>query len=144
MISVKPPENFQPIFEVVACLLEQAGEILLLHRQSHKNQPNTWGLPAGKVETGESREQALTREIFQETGYVVDPYQPKHVITRNVRYPEFDFVYHMYHLSLTIRPTIQINLGEHQASQWVSPNRALELNLILDLPDCLRLYYNLP
>ena len=67
MLYMQKPEKFTPKFEVVSCFLEYKNEILLLLRQDHKNQPNTSGVPAGKVDTGENIDDAMVREIFEET-----------------------------------------------------------------------------
>jgi ADP-ribose pyrophosphatase YjhB (NUDIX family) len=50
MISKNKPENFTPKFEVVSCFVEYKNEILLLLRQDHKPQGNTYGVPAGKID----------------------------------------------------------------------------------------------
>jgi len=50
MISKHIPENFNPKFEVVSCFVEYEDEILLLRRQDHKPEPNTYGVPAGKID----------------------------------------------------------------------------------------------
>ncbi len=42
MISKDKLENFTPKFEVVSCFVEYKNEILLLLRQDHKPQHNTW------------------------------------------------------------------------------------------------------
>jgi ADP-ribose pyrophosphatase YjhB (NUDIX family) len=62
MISKNKPENFNPKWEVVSCFVEYKNEILLLLRQDHKLQPNTWGVPAGKVDIGETIRKAMKRE----------------------------------------------------------------------------------
>ncbi len=44
------------------------GEILFLRRNSNDSfYPNTWGLPGGKIESGETPEQAVRREVQEET-----------------------------------------------------------------------------
>lgn len=55
-----------PIVAVIAVLL-RGDDILLVSR---KNPPDVglWGFPGGKMEFGESIEQAAVRELFEETG----------------------------------------------------------------------------
>ena len=50
MLYKEKPENFTPKFEVVSCFVEYNNKILLLLRQDHKPEPNTYGVPAGKVD----------------------------------------------------------------------------------------------
>ena len=42
------------------------GEVLVVHRPRYDD----WSLPKGKLEGGESFEQAALREVLEETGYV--------------------------------------------------------------------------
>lgn len=59
---------------VSAILLNQAGEILLQHRDDNPaiRYPGHWALFGGTVETGESAHAAARREILEETGYNVE------------------------------------------------------------------------
>lgn len=53
---------------VVTGLLEKEGKVLILKRSSKEEfLPNYWELPSGKVEFGETVEQALKREFKEET-----------------------------------------------------------------------------
>ncbi|MCB9383631.1 MAG: (deoxy)nucleoside triphosphate pyrophosphohydrolase [Bryobacterales bacterium] len=51
---------------VVAGILEQHGAILACRRRSDQAHPGKWEFPGGKVEPGESPEQALRRELCEE------------------------------------------------------------------------------
>ena len=59
MIFKERPPNFSSEFDVASCFVEHDGEILLLHRQDHKPEGNTWGVPAGKVDEGEEIMQTM-------------------------------------------------------------------------------------
>lgn len=55
-----------------AGILFIAGEkILLMQRQGDCDFTGTWGLPFGKIESGETPEQAAIRECLEETGFIV-------------------------------------------------------------------------
>ncbi|MEZ5397240.1 MAG: NUDIX domain-containing protein [Bryobacterales bacterium] len=51
---------------VVAGILVQGGAILACRRRSDQAHPGKWEFPGGKVEPGESPEQALRRELSEE------------------------------------------------------------------------------
>ncbi len=51
----------------VAVVFNHEGRILLQHRTDNAH----WGLPGGAMETGETAEEAIVREVKEETGYDV-------------------------------------------------------------------------
>lgn len=53
---------------VVAAILYESGEVLIFRRGPDQSGAGFWEFPGGKVEPGESPEQALKREIFEEIG----------------------------------------------------------------------------
>ena len=141
MIHHTKPEKFNPKFEVVSCFIEHEDEILLLLRQDHKNQPNTYGIPAGKVGEWEAKDVAVIREIFEETGLEIDGLS--YFKELYVQYPTYDFVYHIYHKKLDQRPEVKINLEEHKNHTWKTPKEALNEKLIPDEDVCIKLFYGL-
>lgn len=52
---------------VGAVVRDEAGRLLLVRRM-HPPEQGRWSLPGGRVEPGESDEQALVREVREETG----------------------------------------------------------------------------
>jgi mutator protein MutT len=56
----------------VGAILTQAGQILLV-RRGHEPEAGRWSLPGGRVEPGETDEQAVVREVREETGLEVLP-----------------------------------------------------------------------
>lgn len=53
---------------VVAALIEREGKYLLSRRRADKHFGGYWEFPGGKLEDGESPEQALERELMEELG----------------------------------------------------------------------------
>lgn len=143
MIYHEKPEGFKPKFEVVGCFLEHDGEILLLHRQDHKPEGGTWCVPAGKVDPDEDLAVAIVREMGEETGHWADPSSVRFFKSLYVRYPNFDFVYHIFHLPVGDRPEVVLSADEHKDFVWLTPTKALDLPLITDEDPCIRLFYRL-
>src|ERR1700674_686059 len=50
-------------------------DMLLMVRKSHEDpvHPNKWEVPGGRMEEGETLEEQIVREVFEETGIVVTP-----------------------------------------------------------------------
>ncbi len=120
-------QNF-PITTVGALIFNPLGEILLV--QSHKWH-HKYGLPGGKIELGETAEQALVREIKEETNlditdiqfvlyqdsvYSAEFYKPKHFIFLN------------YQCRTEKTDYLLLN-EEAQAYLWKKPSESLSLNL---------------
>ncbi len=61
------------VLVVAAALIDQDGRILLAQRPEGKAMAGLWEFPGGKVETGESPESALIRELREELG--IDTWQ---------------------------------------------------------------------
>lgn len=139
MIYLEKPQNFEVKSEVVGCFVERGRKILLLLRQNHKPQGNSWGLPGGKVNEGEDKDVAIKRELVEETGIVGDNFQYQRTVY--VKYPEFNFVYHMYKLVYNGNEHITIDQSAHKDYKWVDLQEALKMELILDLDKCIDLCF---
>ncbi|AIR65228.1 8-oxo-dGTP diphosphatase MutT [Cedecea neteri] len=55
----------------VGIIRNQQGEIFITQRAADAHMANKWEFPGGKIEAGESPEQAVIRELQEETGIVV-------------------------------------------------------------------------
>ncbi len=56
------------MLQVVAAILTRNGRILICQRRADQRHPLQWEFPGGKVEPGETPEQALERELEEELG----------------------------------------------------------------------------
>lgn len=60
-----------PVVAVSAIIVDDRGWVLLIER-GHEPAKGLWSLPGGSVEEGETLQQALRREVTEETGLDVD------------------------------------------------------------------------
>ncbi len=144
MIFQTPPPDFKKRFDIVGCFLEHDGKFVLLHRHDHKASGGKWGLPAGKMDEGETPQEAVLREIKEETGLQLPAAQVRYHSSRYVRDGDFDIEWHMFGASLAEKPEITVNPYEHSEFRWVTPAEALRMdNLIHDLDGCIKLFYDM-
>ena len=135
------PADFNKRFDIVGCFLEHDNKFLLLRRQPHKANGETWGLPAGKKEENESIEQAILREVEEETGIKLSSSDVKYFDSLYVRDGDFDIEWHMFSTQLNVPPSVQCNPHEHSEFCWVLPSEALGMSLIHDLPESIQIFY---
>ena len=76
------------MIEVVAGVIYKDNKFLIAQRNLKKSQGGLWEFPGGKLESGESCEAALKREIFEEFEAEIEV---EGYITENIHhYPEKD------------------------------------------------------
>ena len=99
--------------EVVAAIIRRADKLFATQR-GYGPWKDFWEFPGGKVEPGETPEQALVREIREEldTEIRVDRF----LTTVDWDYPEFHLTMHCYICSLLSE---SIHLNEHEAARWL-------------------------
>lgn len=66
----------QPVVRCVGAVVRDAAGRLLVIQRGHDPHRGLWSLPGGRIEAGESPEQAVVREVREETGLVVSPGRP--------------------------------------------------------------------
>ena len=140
MIFEKKPNKFNPFFEVVSCVFNHKDEILLLKRSNKVEFAGTYGAPTGKVENNEPLIKAMIREIKEETGLSINETEPRFIKTFYVRYPQYDFIYHLFSLQFTQKPVIKLNSREHVNYKWVKREATLNMPLVPDMQPCLNFF----
>ncbi|MBI3334962.1 MAG: NUDIX domain-containing protein [Candidatus Portnoybacteria bacterium] len=137
------PKQFNPRFETAHCFCECEGEILLLQRREGKSQGARWGLPGGKVDEGETTVDALIREIREELYLAVPKNAVRFIDKVYVRYPDYDFIFHIFRLTFSKRPAVRINSQEHKDFIWTPPRQAFTMDLVMDGDACLHFFYGI-
>jgi 8-oxo-dGTP diphosphatase len=130
-ISWEEPSDFKPKFRVVSAYILVSDRFLLLLRNEDKSEGNKWGVPGGKIDDGETPGQAVRREIAEETGIELAEERFDFFKTAYVRYPDYDFIFHMYSARLEAEPSLVVSLSEHQEARWMTPEEALSSALVM-------------
>ena len=112
--------------EVVAAILHDSENRIFATQRGSGDWKDWWEFPGGKIEPGETPEQALKREIWEEleTRIVVERF----VQTVEWDYPKFHLTMHCFFCHVE---SGNLTLKEHEAAKWLSPN---ELDSVQWLP----------
>ncbi len=141
MIYLEKPEGFNSKFDCVACYCIHDGKFLILRRHKDKEEGEKYGLPAGKVHEGESLKQAVVREVKEETS--IDIHDPKFFKSVYVRYPGYDFMFHMFYIYLDENYDVKVKSDEHHDFRWVTYEEIQKLdNLMLGFKEVLEMFNN--
>ena len=108
------------IVEVVAALIRDKDRFLICQRPANKARGLLWEFVGGKVEKGETKQQALIRECQEELAITVSP--------RDI-YMEITHEYS----DITVRLTLfncnilrgQLQLLEHNDAKWITPSETV-------------------
>lgn len=111
------------VIKVVAAAIKKDGKYFCAQRPEGKSLGGLWEFPGGKLESGESPEEALVREIQEEFASVIQ-------ILRYVNEASYD-----YDFGTVIMKTYEaellsgeLALLEHQNSTWLAPSELHQLN----------------
>lgn len=139
-VYVEPPQEFSPKMEVAGCFCEYEGKVLFLLRNAEKPQGNTWCVPGGKLEKGESPIEAVIREVQEETGILLPKESLNYCRKVFVRFPKSEFILHLFRIHLADLPEeLELAGQEHSSYRWVTYEEALQLPLIPGGDECMRL-----
>lgn len=103
--------------EVVAALIWKDKKFLICRRPAHKARGLMWEFVGGKVEKGESKEDALIRECREELNIEISVGEEFSEVTHE--YP--DITVHLTLFNCTIESGTP-QLIEHTAIKWITPD----------------------
>lgn len=105
------------MLQVVAALIWREGKFMICQRPKNKKRALLWEFVGGKVEAGETKEQALIRECWEELAITVKV---------NDVFCEVTHVYPDVTVNLTLFNADIVNgeprMLEHNDIAWITPN----------------------
>lgn len=103
--------------DVVAALIWDNGRFMICQRPERKSCAMLWEFVGGKVEKGESKEQALIRECREELAVTVRP----HDVFCEVDHEYPDITIHLTLFNAEITEGVPQKL-EHNDIRWITPS----------------------
>lgn len=103
--------------DVVAALIWDNGRFMICQRPERKSRAMLWEFVGGKVEKGESKEQALIRECREELAVTVRP----HDVFCEVDHEYPDITIHLTLFNAEITEGVPQKL-EHNDIRWITPS----------------------
>ena len=109
--------------EVVAALIWDNDKFMICQRPAHKARGLLWEFVGGKVEPGETKEQALIRECGEELAVTISVGELFMEVTH--QYP--DLTVHLSLFNAKISQGVPQKL-EHNDIQWITPSEIVFYN----------------
>ena len=105
------------MIEVVAALIWDGDRFLICQRPENKARGLLWEYVGGKVEPGETKEEALIRECREELGVTITVGEVFMDVVHE--YPDITVQLTLFHASIAEGT---IRLLEHNAIAWITPS----------------------
>ncbi|OZI13359.1 8-oxo-dGTP diphosphatase MutT [Bacillaceae bacterium SAS-127] len=108
---------------VVGAVIVEEGKILCAQRGEGKTLALKWEFPGGKIEQGESPEEALRREIEEEMRCQIE-------IGEQVEHTVYEYDFGIVHLTTFFCRIVEGEpvLTEHVAVKWLAPHELTSLD----------------
>ena len=115
--AIKPKaRNAVKVTEVVAALIWRGGEFMICQRPAHKARGLLWEFVGGKVESGETKEEALIRECREELAVTLSVGEVFMDVTHE--YPDLTVHLTLFNASIAEGEPQRL---EHNDIQWITP-----------------------
>ena len=108
--------------EVVAAVIFDAGGRVFATQRGYGDWKDWWEFPGGKMEAGETPQQALKREIREELDADIEVGGLLRTIDYD--YPQFHLTMHCFRCRLTGAVTLK----EHEAARWLATHELTSVN----------------
>ena len=108
--------------EVVAAIIRKEDKIFATQR-GYGDFKDWWEFPGGKIEVGETPEEALVREIREELSAEISV--DEFLCTVEYDYPQFHLTMHCY---LCHVESGHLKLKEHEAAKWLGKDELESVN----------------
>ena len=121
-------------FDVVAAIIIKNGKYFIAQRNKHKHMGLSWEFPGGKVENGETFENALKREIKEELNINI-------AINNKLGEENYkdDKINVKLHYFICSHFNGEIILSEHENSAWITKNEFKNYNFAEGDSDIIKL-----
>lgn len=116
-------EETATAIHVTAAVIRRGGQILLAQRK-RGHLAGKWEFPGGKIESGESHEACLERELREE--FDIEVRIGKFIATSRFKSNEISIELHGYEVELVAGDFV---LRDHDAIEWVDPGSLLGWDL---------------
>lgn len=117
-------ERYIKTIEVVAAIIKNNNKIFTT-RRSYGEFQNMWEFPGGKMEIGETQEEALTREIKEELELDIDI--SNSLTTVDYDYPKFHLIMHCFICTICGG---KLHLNAHNDAKWTTLDELDNLNWV--------------
>lgn len=109
-------ETFRFIQKAAVLHPDEARVLLLRRAAADTYRPGDWDIPGGNVEWGELHGAALAREVFEETGLLIEEFKPLRVVSS----VDLNGTY-VLHIVYTCRAEVSevVLSREHQSYRWL-------------------------
>ncbi|PUV25132.1 (deoxy)nucleoside triphosphate pyrophosphohydrolase [Sphingobacterium athyrii] len=109
------------MLQVTCAIIEHANKILICQRSASMKLPLKWEFPGGKIESGESKEDCLRREIKEELNIDITIHKALTMVEQH--YADFSLQLYPFVCSLQAG---EVKALEHAQAIWVAIDQLLD------------------